>query len=535
MAGLRQAQRQISRARHSLSRSIPAPVGGWNVRDSIADMDDQDAVILSNFFCLPDTVMNRKGSSTWVTGITGTVETLAPYQKQDGTSELFASAGTTPNVAIYDVTTLGPVGAAVVTGKSSSRWQHINFATPGGQYLYMVNGVDSPMLYDGATWTAITGVSVPAITGVTTSNLIHVNAFKQRLFFIEKDSMSAWYLPVQSIGGAALELDFSSFCKRGGYLMAMYTWTFDAGYGMDDHAVFITSEGEVLVYRGTDPSSVATWGLVGIYTIGQPIGRRCGVQFTKDLLLICQDGVVPLSQALVASLITNKAAITDKIQSAVSEAVTNYGANFGWQLQIYPQQNMLILNIPAGTGVAYQYVMNTITGGWSSWTNINATCWAEMDGALYFGGIGTVWLGWDGTSDAINTAAAPSTYATSNIQFEGLQAFSKLGQNALKAMRLARPVVAIDSPAIGLLAGINVDYDTTAPTGVFTATSMPVGIYDTSLYEDAVYGGSFSINKNWQNGSGLGYAIAMHIIGVSQAAQFRWAATDYIYEIASGI
>lgn len=535
MAGLRQAQTRVNRGRTSQTRSIPAPVGGWNVRDSIADMDDKDAVILNNMFCLPDTVINRKGSFQWVTGITGTVETIASYQTQSGTSQLFASSGTTPNVAIYDVTSAGAVGAAVVTGKSSDRWQWLNFSTPGGVYLYMCNGVDSPMLYDGAAWTAITGVSVPAITGVTTSTFVGVNTFKQRLFFIENNSMSAWYLPVQSIGGAASELDFSSFCKKGGYLMAMFTWTFDAGYGMDDHAVFITSEGEVLVYRGTDPASVATWGLVGIYTIGKPIGRRCGKQMGKDILILCQGGVFPLSQAIVSSLVTNNAAITDKIQSAIGEATTNYGSSFGWEIVIFPQEDMVILNIPTGTNMASQYVMNTTTGSWSSWSNLNASCWVEQNGTIYFGGLGTVWKAWTGSYDAVNTSAAPTVYSTSNIEFEGLQAFSRLGTSALKAMKLCRPVVAVDAPSIGLLAGINVDFDTTAPTGTFSVDASTSGVYDSSLYESAVYGGSLAINKNWLNASGLGYAIAMHIVGASQTGNFRWASTDYIFQTAAGI
>lgn len=532
---LRTAQRRPTRNRISQTRSIPAPVGGWNVRDSIADMADQDAVTLNNMFCKPDTVMNRMGSPTHVTGITATVETLATYQTQAGASKMFASSGVSPNVAIYDTTTAGAVGAAVVTGQHSPRWQWIDFATPGGQFLCMVNGVDSPELYDGAAWTAITGVSVPAITGVTTSTFIHVNAFKERLFFVEANSMSAWYLPVQSIGGAASELDFSSFCTRGGYLMAMYTWTFDSGNGMDDNAVFITSEGEVLVYRGTDPASVATWGLVGIYVIGRPIGRRCGTQYGKDLLVITQDGVVPLSQALITSLITNKEAVTDKIQSAMSEAVTNYGSLFGWQLTVFPQENMLIVNVPIGINLAYQFVMNTITGSWVSWSALNASCWVEMNGSIYFGGLGTVWRGWSGTYDAINTAGAPTVYATSNINFEAQQAFSYLGIHSRKAMKLCRPVMAVDSSSIALLAGINVDYDTTAPTGVITVAPSTAGIYDVSLYEQAVYGGGFAILKDWQLASGLGYAISMHIVGASQSAQFRWASTDYLFMTTWGL
>ncbi len=527
---MRQPVRRPTAARVSRTRSIPAPVGGWNVRDSIADMPEQDAVILNNVYCQPDSVMMRKGSLNWVTGITGTVETLCGYNTVTGADKRFASSGTAPNVAIYDVTSSGAVGAAVVTGKSSPRWQTINFATPGGQYLYMVNGVDSPMLYDGATWTAITGVSVPAITGVTTSTLIHVNAFKQRLFFIEANSLSAWYLPVQSIGGAASELDFSSFCKKGGYLMAMYTWTIDAGYGMDDHAVFITSEGEVLVYRGTDPASVATWGLVGIYNIGRPIGRRCGAQYGSDLLIINQDGLIQLSKALLSSRVTNNMALSDKIQAAVGEAIASYGSNSGWEVTVFPQEDMILLNVPIGTNLSYQYVMNGVTGAWSSWSGLNAATWLEQGNNLYFGGLQTVWKGWIGTSDAVQGASTAK-----DISFEALQAFSYLGSRNAKAMKVARVIAAVDSSAIALLAGVNVDFDTTAPTGTVSVAPVTAGIYDTSLYDAAVYGGGFAIEKNWQNVSGLGYAAAMHILGATQSANFRWMATDYLFEIATGL
>ena len=53
-----------------------------------------------------------------------------------------------------------------------------------------------------------------------------------------------------AVAGAASMFDLGQIFTEGGYLMAMATWTVDAGYGVDDLAVFITSEGEVAVYRG---------------------------------------------------------------------------------------------------------------------------------------------------------------------------------------------------------------------------------------------------------------------------------------------
>jgi hypothetical protein len=103
----------------------------------------------------------------------------------------------------------------------------------------------------------------PAITGVTTTTLTQPTLFKNRMWFIQKDTLKAWYLPTSSIGGAAQVLDLSAVARLGGTLVSMAAWTIDAGYGVDDNLVFITDQGEVIVYRGTDPASASTWALIG--------------------------------------------------------------------------------------------------------------------------------------------------------------------------------------------------------------------------------------------------------------------------------
>ena len=41
-----------------------------------------------------------------------------------------------------------------------------------------------------------------------------------------------------------------------------------------------------------------------------------------------------------------RVSITDKIQYAMSQAISNYGANLGWELCYFPKQNQLYLNVP---------------------------------------------------------------------------------------------------------------------------------------------------------------------------------------------
>ena len=74
----------------SRASSVPAPVGGLNARDSIADMPATDAVILDNFWPYPSYVASRKGSELHVSGFTAPVETLAEYLPVTGVPQLFA-------------------------------------------------------------------------------------------------------------------------------------------------------------------------------------------------------------------------------------------------------------------------------------------------------------------------------------------------------------------------------------------------------------------------------------------------------------
>ena len=160
--------------------SLPAPVGGWNARDSLANMAPTDAVTLDNLFPGVSSVSIRGGYTKHATGMTGQVQSLLVYNA--GTNDkMFAVVGGN----IYEVTASGPVGAAKVTGLSNSQWEATNITTAAGGYMYAANGVDKPRLYDGSTWTAIDGASSPAITGVTTTDLHGPTLFKNRMWFIQ--------------------------------------------------------------------------------------------------------------------------------------------------------------------------------------------------------------------------------------------------------------------------------------------------------------------------------------------------------------
>jgi hypothetical protein len=475
-------------------------------------MDEKDAVQMVNMVPNTTDVQLRLGSSNYATGITGWVETLAVYANPTK-QEMFACTDT----EIFDTTFSGAVGAPVVSaGITEGHWQYVNFGVPGGaHWIMMVNGADDAINYDGSTW------GNPTITGVNSDDLVHVNVFKRRIWFVEKNTLDAWYLAADAIQGAATKFPLGPLFTMGGYLMAMATWSLDAGEGLDDHAVFISSEGQIAVFAGTDPANSSTFALIGVYNVGAPIGRRCFVKFGGDLLIICRDGVMPLSKALLSSRMSTEAAVTDRIRYAMADAVTQYGAIEGWQLQPFPAANMLLLNVPVASDTSEQYVMNTINRRWCRFTNWNAHCWALFDNHIFFGGNGVVRKAWDGYMDD-----------GENVMGNVISAFSYFGSRAwLKRWTMARPIL-VSTGVPSILMGINVDYDMSDPTGVPTLAHPGGALWDIGLWDVSLWGGTQLVQKNWQTVYGIGVCASLHMVISTLNSEVRWMATDFVYERA---
>jgi hypothetical protein len=142
---MRQAlKRNSARAAQNSSKSFFAPVGGWNALDNLANLKEDEAVILQNWF--PDGVScrSRNGHTEWATGLgTGAVDSLMTYTGLT-TQKLFAVA----NNNIYDVSTTG-AASSVVSGLTNNRWQFENYGNASGNYLFSANGADTPRQYNG--------------------------------------------------------------------------------------------------------------------------------------------------------------------------------------------------------------------------------------------------------------------------------------------------------------------------------------------------------------------------------------------------
>ena len=501
---LRQPQSpNVARRQVALGASIPAPTGGWDAVSSLADMDEDRAIVLDNWFPLPDSVEVRRGYKNHATGMGSTVvETLLVYHgATTAANKMFAALGGD----FYDVTAEATASVtSSVTGMANNRWQWVNFTTAGGKFLWACNGADTPKHYNGSAWVT------PSISGVTSSDIVHVNAHQNRLWFVIKDSTTAAYLATGAVAGTATPFELGGQVIRGGFLTAMGTWTRDGGSGVDDLAVFIFSTGDCIVYQGTDPSSSNTWGKIGTFQLSPPIGRRCFQQVAGDLALVTIDGVLPLSRALATDQgAVAEVALTKNINNAMNAAARSYKGNFGWELIPYARGTMALLNVPISEGtLQHQYVVNTLTGAWCRFTGWNVNTMVVFADNLYGGTddgkvIHLDFGGRDGTSEISAIGQGAYNYYKS--------------RGILKNFGHVRALVTTASDLRPSL-GISTDFKDNATLGTPVTATVTSALYDTAVYDTSVYAIEGRNVADWSAALGEGHCASIHFRASTNAA-----------------
>jgi hypothetical protein len=438
-------------------------------------------------------------SSITRVGTLATLTTAAPHGLITGNS-----------VTVVGTTPAGFSGTFIVTVTGASTFTYVMAADPGGNATVV------------GTYTVF-----PAITGIDPRKFIHVNLYASRIFFVEKDSARVWYLPVNSIGGAALQLDFSSLLNLGGYIMAMATWTIDNAAGVNEYAVFISSEGEVLMYSGTDPAVAANWVKAGRFVIGRPVGRRCFMRVSSDVVLLTSDGFMPMSKAMLTDR-AQQVALSDKITNLVSADLTNYQGNFGWQATHHPAGDKLIFNVPQiANSMQYQYVMNIISGAWCRFIGWNANVFATMADVLYFGSnLGS-------TANSAYVAKADFGFADDGgyVSAEAKTAFQFFGFRGYeKQLTMARPIFVAGGNVNAAIA-MDMDFADSYPATTPTFSGNSGTPWNTAKWNTFPWSSGGNVKKDWQGVTGVGDAGALHMRVVNNKTATQWQSIQYVFKI----
>jgi len=470
---------------------FPVATGGWNAIDALDAMKPNEAVTLINWF--PETTFNRLRRGYVEHCSIGANETITALAAYNGPADdLLAFAKDT----WYDVTTSTP--ATVATGFTGTEWETTNYATAAGQYMILVNGVNTPQIYNGTTMVA----AVNTVGGVaSTLNLHRVCIFNQRVYFAEKNTLKVWYLPVGQFQGALTEFDLGPLCAKGGSIAKIATWTRDnASAGANEMLVIVTTEGEVLIYTGQFPGGA--WQISARFAVGQPVaGPDSVVRLGPDCILMCEDGFQPMAHYLqLGQSQASAVAISRKIGRAVTAAVNAQKAAPGWGGLLYPAGNMLIFNIPQGGGVYYQYAVNTLTGAWCEWRGQNATCWVLFGVSPYFGAAGgKVYRADSGTSD--NGADIVAEYRSS------YQDVGRTGRQ--KVAMMAKPIFQANGP-LTVAFGVDVDFDNAALTNPVSSIGSGA-LWGSAVWGQSVWSSGMTLQDQWVSVGAIGVMMAPHM------------------------
>ena len=493
--------------------SFPAPTGGLVSNRNLAISRDPKlppgAAVLENFFPTTTGAMVRRGSVTRAV-LPGAGEVASLFGYSSGVVSRFFAAS---EDGIWDyTTTIGTEGGSLPSAPdracTSGDWIVVQFATAGGEFLVGVNGADAGgLLYDGATFSDLS-ITFPAGVVKTLSDLSFVWVFKQRLYFVEKNSLDVWYLPVDQIGGELTLLPLGGVFVNGGTLMWGAAWSLynsDAGT-MSELVVFCTTEGEVAAYQGYSPDPDQDWSKVGTYRIGRPLGKRGIIRVGGDILVATTVGLTSLQQA---SSLDYAALGQNAVSAAISDDWTTATEDRGsedWVCHMWPDGQMVVVSPPTPAGLSpVAFVANGGSGAWSKFTGWDAVSLFSQDGQFYFGTRdGVIKRAWVTGSDDGSPYVA--RYAP---------LFSDMGASgSLKAAQMARVITRSGFRVTSSIVA-KFDFDTSFPSAPAGSSSPVSAVWDFALWDEAMWdnSGETVFQSDWRSvgGSGQDMSAAVQI------------------------
>lgn len=480
-------------------KPLPAPIGGLVTAQNIGAMEPGTAIVLNNFIPTRTGIRVRGGNTKYATvSNSGPVESLISYV---GTTQraLFATA----NGSIFNITTVvdpNVIPTADVTGQTNNYYSYMNFPVTGGNFLYAVNGANSPQLYNGTSWQAVTAVSTPfSITGVNPSLFSHVNTYRNRLYFVEVNSLNVWYLPVDSVGGAAQVLSLSGIFQKGGSILFTATWSSESGANaMEAYLVVMSTEGEVAVFTGSFPAG-ADWNFVNVYDISKPLGKNGWFRAGGDIIIDTEMGEVPVSAARMKDpAALGLDAISAKIEPDWKRAARER-SGIPWETVKVDELDIWFVNVPVTSQgqEPITFVGNLKTGARSIYHGWDNRCLAVYNRQPYFGANdGTVRLAEVGGTDNGAPYVAQAAFAWDDLGSAGYE----------KTMNQAKAVFQSDKPFVFRLSA-STNYNQMFP-------NPPNAIPDGN--PDSVWGTGLWGSATWDSGVELSNRTTLQrSIGVS--------------------
>lgn len=531
--------KQVYQRQNSRGAVIPAAIGGINAIKALPTMGEEECVYTFNLLAEDFGMEVRDGYVEWANGWTGDpARSVITFEGNVNADDRLFVAN---NEGIWDVTTEGdiaPVQVVVFPDQTDKAGvvSFVNFTNDGNdRFLLVCDGQNGYYLWTQTTdiWLKIIDGGGPGhINGIDPALLNYVMIWKQRVWFIEKESANAWYLPPNVFEGNATQFNFGDQFRFGGALVSLHNWTLDGGNGIDDHLAAISAAGDVIIYQGTDPAQASTFGLVGSWYVGGlPVGNRVATEFAGELYVLSVQGLLPMSKVLKSANIFNPMSyVTAKISPYIRPVMDEVREDFGWHIHIHPKQSLMYVNSPP-RAAQEQLAFTFYFGGeaWSMVRGLNKSDTANWRGEVYWTDINRnkiyIQRGFaDGVFLDPSTDGEPQ-----GIEWEMLTSYSNFELPAVyKRCQYIRPVfVAGGVPAYEVQAHYDYDLDPILSSPAFTGATN--ALWNIATWNVGLWEGGLEVTDNPRGANGMGRSLAVALRGISAEAT-TLAAFDIIYD-----
>lgn len=517
---LRRGQKQTSQA-----TSIPAPIKGINAISGLVGMAPDECIYTYNLMPYDFGAQVRQGYVEWANGWTGgAAKTVIPFEGNTAVDDrLFIASAE----GIFDCTAEGETTPTqVVTFPSSAdlagNCTTTLFTNDGNErFLLVTDAENGYYIYSADTqaWTKVTSGGGPgSIQGVDPADFIFVSIWKNRLWFIEKDSTNAWYLSAGAITGQATKFNFGSQFRQGGQLLMMLNWTLDGGDGIDDLLVVISKSGDVVVYKGTDPSQASSFGLVGVWYVGDiPFSNRIAYSYAGEIFILSVYGLLPMSALLNGSSINDPDVyITHKVSRYIRIVMDTSFNSSGWQVYTQDKRGFLTITTPINPPFnQVSFSMYLGTNGWGIQRGVPRGHSTNWQGESYFCDNSTNKLYID-RGDVDGVFLDPDTDGEPEpIDWSALSSFQTFGEPArYKRCQYIRPMfIGGGAPAFKVEAAY--DYDISEIPSFPVLGGQPSALWDDGIWDAGLWGGGTRSSDNPRGANGMGRHVAIKIRGRS--------------------
>lgn len=363
--------------------NLTSSYGGLNLIDPLDNMNPEFAIQMDNVIPEANADKVRPGC---VKRLSTGCQMLIPSPISTKERLLCFNTDTFNAYAPTDFETV----KATKNGFTNASWKYTQFTDGAGQaYTVMANGKDTAQFFANDAFSDV---------GYTLTGIPYLDcplSFKNRLYFIGGD-WTIYYSGVQSTSGALTSFEVGSYFKKGGRILTIENWTQDAGQGLDDLFVIFSTEGEVMVYKGTSPEA-SDWQTLGVFQIPRPVGKWCCENIGADIIVITEQGYLPLSSVL-SDIRANRTTISAKINPIVQ------GKDFvngKWEVHFYSKAGWLIINAPSDVPryVHEQHVLNIHTNAWCRFLGWDGQTFCALNDKLFFANANGVYEANQGTTD----------------------------------------------------------------------------------------------------------------------------------------